>query len=90
MTRPGIERWPMAIKTGPVSFPRFPFHCHLQVFSFAILSLCRLKSPYICFSSYLHQLSADAGCSLQNLQRAKDDIAGRKERVEEIRAVNTT
>ena len=35
-----------------VSLLSFPFLSHVQVFSSAIAFVCRLKSPYSCFSSH--------------------------------------
>ena len=40
------------IRRNSVSLLRFPFRGHVQVFSSAISSVYRLKSPYICFSSH--------------------------------------
>ena len=35
---------------------KFPFHCHVQVFSCAISSICRLKYQFACFSSHFYFL----------------------------------
>ena len=40
------------IRRDPVSLLRFHFFSHIQVFSFKIPLVCRLKYPYNCFSSY--------------------------------------
>ena len=40
----------VAIRKDSVSLLRFPFLSHVQVFSCEILSVCRLKYPYSCFS----------------------------------------
>ena len=42
----------VAIRRDSVSLLRFPFLSHLQVLSYEILFVCRLKYPYRCFSSY--------------------------------------
>ena len=41
-----------AIRKDSVSFLRFPFHSHFQVFSREISPVCRLKRPYSYFSSH--------------------------------------
>ena len=41
----------VAIRKESVSLSRLPFPRHVQVFSCEILSACRLKYPYSCFSS---------------------------------------
>ena len=40
-----------AFKIDSVSFLKFPFHCHVLVFSYEISIVCRLKYPHSCFSS---------------------------------------
>ena len=40
--------------------------------------------------TYQHQLSADTGCSLEDLPGAMDDRDGWSERVKDIRAVSAT
>ena len=41
-----------AIRRDSVSLSRFPFICHVQVFSCEISHVCRLKCLYSCFSSH--------------------------------------
>ena len=41
-----------AIWSDLVSLLRFPFLCHVQVFSCEIMPYCHLKYPYNCFSSH--------------------------------------
>ena len=45
-----------AIRRDSFSLLRFPFLCHVQVFSCAILLVCLLKYPYSCFSSHFYLL----------------------------------
>ena len=42
----------LLIEEIQLTFKRFPFHCHVQVFSCKISTVCRLKYAYSCFSSY--------------------------------------
>ena len=46
----------VAIRRNSPSFLRFSFHGHVQVFSWEISSVCRLKYPYSCFSSHFYFL----------------------------------
>ena len=40
----------VVIRRDSVSLSKFPFHGHIQVFSWEISPVCRLKYPYSCFS----------------------------------------
>ena len=45
-----------AIKRHSVSLLRFPFLCHVHIFSYLIFLVCCLKYLYSCFSSYFCHL----------------------------------
>ena len=44
----------VSVRRDSVSLLRFPLLSHVQVFSSEILSVCRLKYPYSCFSSHFY------------------------------------